>query len=306
MDQYETPILLLAFNKPRTTQIVFNKIREIKPKNLFISIDGPREDNPTDLKNINEVKDILKVDWPCKLRTHYGKKNLGCKEGIINAIDWFFDNVDAGIILEDDCVPNKSFFIFCKEMLEKYKDDERIMQIAGSNLQRGWKRDKYSYYFSKIPYIWGWATWRRAWKKYDPNTLIYPEILKKGYLKDIYPHFFERLPVKKGFDLVHFKKFKVWDHQWVFNVLANSGLVITPNENLIQNIGMESGATNMTSFDRERSLPTKELKFPLLHPPFMIHDVKADRRVLNWMLKQKIRNTLLRKTGLMALFSFKS
>ena len=190
--------------------------------------------------------------------------------------------------------------------MEKYHDDDRIMHIAGSNGQRGWKRDKYSYYFSKCPFTWGWATWRRAWKKYDINMKVYPKIKEKDYLSDIYQNKYERMVVKSGFDIVFSKKLLVWDHQWVFNLVSNNGLAIIPNENLIRNIGVESGATHMTVLDKERSLPTKELKFSLKHPPFMIHDVKSDNRLFHWMFRQKIRNVVLRKTGLLRFFRFKN
>ncbi len=303
-DSLVTPVLLIAFNKPDTTKKVFDKIRKAKPQKLFIAIDGPRND--VEKEKVEEVKKIVsKIDWECDVQKLFRDKNRGLKEGYAEILDWFFENAEEGIILEDDCVPNPSFFMFCQELLEKYRYDDRIMHIAGSNCQRGWKRDKdYSYYFSRVPYTWGWATWRRAWKTYDLNLKSYPELLRKKYINDLYPSFFERQVLKSNFNSIYYQGLKVWDVQWVFNLVVNNGLAIIPNENLIQNIGMVEGASDMTHLDKERSLPTEELKFPLNHPPFMICDLKSDNRLFKWSFKQKIRNTLLRRLGIMKFFKF--
>ncbi|MBR9706748.1 nucleotide-diphospho-sugar transferase [Candidatus Pacearchaeota archaeon] len=302
--QLKTPILVLAFIRPELTEKLFESIRRVRPLKLFVAIDGPRNENDKPL--VDEVKKIFtKIDWPCQLKTFYKETNKGLKGGYIDTLDWFFSHVEDGIILEDDCIPNNSFYWFCQELLEKYKHDDRIMQIAGSNCQRGWKRDNYSYYFSKSPYTWGWATWRRAWKTYSADMKGYKEFKDKGYLKDVYPNFLERMVLKSNFKHI-INGFQVWDPQWVYNIIYNNGLVIIPNENLITNIGMSSNASNMTYLDKKRSLPTKELSFPLKHPPFMVADRESDDRLFAWSFKQKIINTFLRKTKLMHFFRFKN
>lgn len=305
---FDVPILFIVFNRPSTTRIVFEQIRKMKPKELFISADGPRKNKIGEKEKCEEVRKIFEgIDWPCKVHKLFRKENFGCKMAESSAITWFFDNVKEGIILEDDDLPNKSFFLFCKEMLEKYRDDERIMNISGSNFQRGWKRDKdYSYYFSKQPHIWGFATWKRAWDKYDLNTKLYPEIKSKGYFSDIFESVSEKKVLERNLDSTFYNKFNTWDYQWVFAVVINNGLSIIPNENLIRNIGAGSSAVHTTStFDKEFSLPTKELKFPLNHPPFVILDKKSDNRYFRWLFLKKIRNTILRKTGLIFFFKFK-
>jgi len=305
-NQFKTPVLFIIFNKPETTERVFEAIRAMKPKHLFIAADGLRKGNEQDKINCPKVREIIKkVDWPCNLKTLFQKENLGCKKGEVAAMDWFFNNVEYGIVLEDDALPSKSFFKFCEELLKKYKDDERVMHISGGNFQRGFKRNDYSYYFSKHVLIWGWASWKRAWKKYDINVKLYPQIKKQGLLKDLYPNFFERMNMKNSLDLIYYKNFDTWDFQWSFSVLVHGGFSIIPNENLVQNIGMVSGATHMTSFDKERSLSTKEMHFPLKHPPFMIQDKKLDNRYFRWMTIKKLRNFFLRKTGLIKLFKIK-
>ncbi len=304
--QFQTPVLFIVFNKPESTKLVFEEIKKAKPKHLYIAADAPRKNNEKDKFACTEVQKIIKnVDWPCNVKYLLRKENLGCKIAESSAMDWFFENVEEGIILEDDCLPDQSFFKFCSELLEKYRYDERIMHISGNNFQRGFKRDSYSYYFSKYCYIWGWATWRRAWEKYDVNIKIYPELKKLGYLKNLYPNIIERLNHKSSLDLCYYKNFNTWDFQWNFSVLANNGLSIVPNKNLVQNIGMISGATHMTSFDKERSLKAETMGFPLVHPNFMVQNEKLDKRYFRWTLFKKVRNFLLRKTGLIKIFRIK-
>jgi len=304
--QFETPVLFIVFNKPESTKLVFEEIRKAKPKYLYVAADGPRKNNEKDKSACAEVQKIIKnVDWPCEVKYLLRKENLGCRIAESSAMDWFFKNVEEGIILEDDCLPHPSFFRFCAELLEKYRDDERIMQIGGGNFQRGFKRGNYSYYFSNHCYIWGWASWKRAWKKYDVDLKLYPEIKKLGYLKELYPNYLERLSKKSALELCHYKKFDTWDYQWSFALAINNGLSIIPNKNLVQNIGMISGATHMTSFDKERSLTSERLDFPLVHPPFVISDKKLDKRDFRWMLLKRIRNFFLRKTGLIKIFKIK-
>jgi len=182
----KVPVLFLIFNRSDTTQLVFNEIRKAQPAQLFIAADGPRKDRPEDIENCRKVREIIRqVDWDCSVSTLFRDENLGCKRGVSSAIDWFFSHVDEGIILEDDCVPDPSFFPFCQELLERYRDDERIMVISGDNLQFGRRKSQYSYYFSRCFHLWGWATWKRAWDNYDIKMELWPKIKETGRLKDI-------------------------------------------------------------------------------------------------------------------------
>ena len=300
---FDKPILFAAFNRPEPTKKVFAEIKKIKPKKLFITIDGPRNDE--EKKKVDEVKKIVSdIDWPCKVKTLFRDKNLGCKS-VVLAISWFFDQVEEGIIIEDDCLPTPDFFKFCSELLDKYKNDERIMHIAGYNFQRGWKRDEYSYYFSNYPYMWGWATWRRAWKKYDIHMKNYSLIKNKGYLSDIYPTKIEEKLIEYYLDFSHSKDphNTRWDNQWIFSIISNNSLSIVPNYNLVQNIGFEKDSTHIKpDVDAYLSMPIQKIKFPLTHPPFVIRDRIADKRYVFWLLKNKIKAILLFKTGLYKLF----
>ena len=161
---FETPILFITFNRPDTTKRVFEAIKKIKPKKLFISADGPRENKVGEKQKCLTVRSIFdNIDWDCEVKTLFQEKNLGCKIAATTAVTWFFQSVEEGIIIEDDCLPNKSFFLFCQKMLATYRKHEAIMHISGTNFQFGNKRGEASYYFSRCIHMWGWATWRRAW-----------------------------------------------------------------------------------------------------------------------------------------------
>ena len=185
--QLETPVMLIAFNRIKTTKKVFEQIKIARPKKFFVHIDGPRNDE--ERKTVEEVKKIVSnITWPCEFKTFFREKNKGITS-ILDAYDWFMENAGEGIILEDDSIPSQDFFKFCSEMLEKYRDDEKIMYVTGCNFQRGWKNKNDSYYFSKYPYTYGFAFWKRSWKKYDYKMKNYPELIKSNSLKKIFPNF---------------------------------------------------------------------------------------------------------------------
>ncbi|MFA5953747.1 MAG: hypothetical protein WC812_04095 [Candidatus Pacearchaeota archaeon] len=289
-----TPILLIAFNRPDLVKKVFEEIKKAKPKKLFVSVDGPR--NNEEKIKVDEVKKIVSnVDWPCKLNKRFQDKNLGIIGGALGAIDWFFENVEEGIILEDDAIPNQDFFKFCSELLKKYRNDEKIMQINGCNFQRGWKREKYSYYFSKYAHTYGWATWRRARRKYDSKMQFYLELKKKKYFSDIFPNKIERKYILHIMDDAYFKIPEAIDTRWVYSVLINDGLCITPNENLVQNIGFGKDATHTKKSDSFFSIPTNNLSFPLIHPQFIIRDRLSDERYAKWLFKNRVKKFIIKR-----------
>lgn len=231
-----TAILFIVFNRPETTRQVFEAIRKAQPKQLFVAADGPRPEKVGERERCEESRRIAtSVDWDCQVKTLFRSENRGCGLGPSEAITWFFNEVEQGIILEDDCLPNLAFFKFCNDLLFYYKENERVMHISGSNIQQGIIRNKSSYYFSRIPHMWGWAAWRRSWEKYtyNPSFDFQGNLYKEQYWKTIY-------------DKICSGELKtVWDYQWVFTILKNDGLAITPNVNMIKNIGFEEGATHV-------------------------------------------------------------
>ena len=286
-----TPILFLIFNRPDTTIKVFEKIREIQPRRLFVSADGPRAGKLGERQKCEEARHIVKnIDWKCEIKTHYSDTNLGCGIGVSSGINWFFKNVQEGIILEDDCLPDLTFFQFCATLLDYYRNDDRVMHIGGVNFQDDIVRGDGAYYFSKLNHIWGWATWKRAWEKYDMNISKYPQLLERHLLSAVCESPSMRKYWKKNFDLVYKKEKDTWDLQWQFALFINNGLAILPNKNLISNIGFDQNATH--TIDNLNSLsnrPTTSLDI-ITHPLFMIPDHQADfYSVKKYMNPNKIK-----------------
>lgn len=266
---FGTPVLLIMFNRPDLTQRVFDQIRKVKPQFLFIAADGPRPNVPGDIEKCAATREIVRqIDWNCELKTLFREHNRGCGYGPAEAITWFFDHAEHGIVLEDDCLPDQSFFFFCSELLLKYKDDERISMIGGMNPVGNWKFTRSSYLFSKIGFSWGWASWRRAWKYFDYTASVWRE---KDAMKRVetflghrsyYRHFVSE------FDM-YFQEVRddVWDFQWLLSRLVMGGYTILPRENLISNIGYGKNATH--TFDPNTSManvPARSIGFPLRAP----------------------------------------
>ena len=284
-----TPVVLLGFNRPAETGRVFAAIREARPPRLLIVADGPRADRPDDGPLCAEVRRIVEqVDWPCEVQHNYSGINLGCRQRVASGLDWVFEQVEEAIILEDDCLPHPSFFRFCEELLSKYRHDERIMMISGDNFQFGINRTSYSYYFSRYSHIWGWASWRRSWEKYDILMKLWPEIRDGGWLHDV---FIRNNVIKyweKSFEDTYNGLIDTWDHQFTFACIVNNGLSIVPNMNLVSNIGFNFGATRTKSKCRFSDMRTEEMLFPLVHPHHIIRNAKADKYTENLQFTSSI------------------
>lgn len=306
MPLFETPILFIIYNRPDTTSQVFESIRQIKPKYLYIAADGPRKYKPGDPERCKKARDIIsKVDWACEVKTLFRDKNLGCGKGVSGAITWFFDNVEEGIILEDDCVPNMEFFRFCKDMLSRYKLNPAIVSVAGSNFQNGLKRGDASYYFSTHNRIWGWATWKRTWEQYD---FFLNNIEEKDFLQILKSLF--KLKKEREYWLDVFKCTKdgqidTWDFQFMFLLWKLRGLTVTPNVNLVSNIGDGDEATHTTWGKDNLNLYIQTCNiYPINHPATIQRNRKADeyyflkfinpKSSIGDRLRRKIKKFLIR------------
>jgi len=292
--QLTTPIVFIIFNRPSTTQKVFEEIRKAKPAKLMVIADGPRWDMVGEAKNCTAARAIVEqVDWDCEVLKNYSDVNLGIGKRVASGLDWVFSLVEEAIILEDDCLPHQDMFRFFQEMLELYRDDARIMAISGTNYQFGRCRMEYSYHFSRYAQQWGWATWRRGWKYYDFEMKLWPEFHENRYLLDVFGHI--TASYKHGqhhYQLLEgvrdstywYDKFEAayngvtdtWYYPFLFACLIQYGLIITPNVNLVSNIGFGPEATNCTTITELANVPVISMEFPLKHPPFIIRDVWAD------------------------------
>ena len=274
-----TPVLFLSFNRPDLTAQVFEAIRTASPSRLYVAGDGPRESHHTELSQIEQARLVATaVDWDCELHTLFRERNLGCRLGVSTAIDWFFEQEEEGIVLEDDCVPSQSFFRYCEELLDRYRDDKRIMCISGDNFQQGRAVTPYSYYFSKYNHCWGWASWRRAWAQYDRNMLYWPEFRDSRCLdawsdgSKAYTRYWMDI-----FNTAAAGKVDTWDYQWTFSCWAQNGLTCLPRRNLVKNIGFDGRATHTkNSGGWLELLEAEELEFPLAHPNHVVRNVAAD------------------------------
>lgn len=283
---FKTPVLLISWRRPKKTLMVIKKIQQVKPLKLYLACDGVDLNDKNSHKNVQETREILNnnINWDCEIKKLYRDKNLGCKIGVSDAISWFFSNEEEGIILEDDCIPHLDFFHLSSVLLEKYRHDKRIWSITAHNQQEGKKHGTGSYYYSRYAHCWGWATWRRCWKEYDPDIKKWPEIKKNKILKNVFDNKRQFKYWEKIFDNIYYhSKPNTWDYQWSYTCFLNSGLTIIPNINLINNIGFDSNATH-TIKGRSKT-NNSELNFinsgifPLIHPPQIIRSKSADLKV---------------------------
>ena len=276
-----TPVGFLIFNRPDLTEQVFAAIAQAKPKKLFVIADGPR--SPEEAEKCEKARSVIqKVDWDCELLTDFSDTNLGCGRREASGFDWVFSQVEEAIFLEDDTLPNPSFFNFCQTMLERYRDDERIMHINGDN-SCNQNRTEYSYYISKYMHGWGWASWRRAWHHYDYYMKTWPEFKRAGLLKFICEDPYEQKYWTDIFDQMHAdpQVIDTWDYQWTYACWSQNGSVITPNTNLVSNLGFNREDAAHTVGDSPLSRLAITDIAQVTHPPFIVKHQDADAYTFN-------------------------
>lgn len=290
----KTPIVLIIFNRPECVRRVLDTISLEKPSQLFIVADGPREGNHSDVEKCAAARKVVtdwEIDWECDIKTKFSDINLGCAKGPASGIDWAFESVEEVIILEDDCIPNRSFFQFCESMLERYRHDDRIMNISGSTNRTDSIDTPYSYCYSNFPSIWGWATWKRAWSRFDIAVKAWPELKKTSWIEEKLKFDFLSNYFRDEFDLAYEKEGDtgVWDHQWNFSIWSNNGICIFPKHNLVSNIGFgPDGTHTFREDDFLASKPTVELDFPLNHPPEVVIDEQRDDLYVDEVYKRQL------------------
>lgn len=301
MEKYkvDVPVLLIFFTRDDTFAKVFEKVREAKPSKLFLACDGPRANRPDDVEKIEKCKAIASnIDWECEVYTNYSDVNLGCGVRPQSAIGWALSIVDRIVILEDDCVPELSFFDYMAELLERYKDDERVGMVSGLNHLKTWDCGGYDYCFTKNGAIWGWGTWSRVWKEYDYtishfNNEYTKKLLHNSFRNKNAAEVRERTWTSTVDRLNKGENISYWDVQFGFLKHVNSYFAIVPRNNLIYNIGVGADSTHAIGVTQSswkkgtlHFIPTAEIEQPLKHPPYVLQDVEYDMIVDKYWLGQ--------------------
>ncbi|MGA2915472.1 MAG: glycosyltransferase family 2 protein [Sedimentisphaerales bacterium] len=287
-----TPVASVVFNRYDKAMQIFERIKQVKPSKFYIIADGPRPGHPTDAENCKKARSVFeKIDWDCQVFKNFAETNLGCGPRLFTGFSWVFQQEERAIILEDDCVPDLSFFPYCDELLEKYKEDERIMLISGSNINTVWQKGEYSYHFAKFGGIHGWASWRRAWQKVDLDITLWQDLRTKQLLKGRLGawHFYF---LSKIYDRLvnHSKNVHTWDYQFDFARFVNSGLAVVPSSNLVTNVGFGEDSTHTKDKNaKAANLKIVPLKFPLVHPPVVVEDSEYDKLVVSILFPKTLR-----------------
>ena len=275
----KSAVLFLIFNRPDTTSVAFERIREVQPPKLYIAADGPRANKDGDAEKCARTRDVVRnIDWECEVKTLFRDTNLGCGKGVSSAITWFFENEEEGIIIEDDIIPHPDFFKYCDEMLERYRHDARIQLIAGRNAFYEGYNSEYSYYMSSLFHIWGWASWRRVWETYEFDTkkLSLDEFMMKLRKRGL-PHstlkFWNHI-----FKMMQAGKCDTWDYQLYINQILNDRYTIIPYVNMTENIGFNSKDATHTAEENTKEMQHRGYSpYPLKFLPYFSVNIDADK-----------------------------
>lgn len=304
------PILLIAFNRPELTRRALAEIRQQRPGRLYFAVDGPRDpsEHPRDVARCKETRELAAtVDWPCEVFTRFSDHNQGCGRGASNAIGWFFERVESGIVLEDDCLPDKSFFPYCAELLERFRDRPEVMHICGNNfgspLIPGACRGA-SYGYGRFAQVWGWASWARAWQHFRFNVTTEVEDFGHFNIRGV-DRILRRVHQTRVRSTTGPARLDSWGYPWQFAVLRNGGVCVVPSTNLISNLGFGEDATHTVNADAAAAcIPLEQLSFPLIHPPAIADNPAINRIYAAHMLgdakrhrRKKFKAWLRRITG---------
>jgi hypothetical protein len=289
------PVLLLVCDRPTLTRRVFERIREAQPRQLYVAADGPRGDDPEATRLSEEARAVARhADWDCEVHTLLRERNLGCRPAVSSGITWFFDNVEEGIVLEDDCLPHPTFFRFCAELLKRYRNDERVMGIGGNSFRETDEAESYT--FSAYNQIWGWATWRRAWDHYDGALSVWLRLRETGWLEGFLG---DRAAVRfwrAVFDREIRGEIDTWDFAWTFACWVQHGLTVHPAVNLVSNIGFDAQATHTSNVASPlAAVPAEAMRFPLVHPEGALRDYEADRFTAEHVHRVRLRTSRWRR-----------
>lgn len=276
------PVLVLAYRRPDLVAEVMRAIAQAKPRKLFLACDGPHPDRPGEVALVAATRSAMEaaITWDCEVHTRYSETNQGCRRGVEGAISWFFDHVDEGIILEDDCIPHADFFPYCAELLDRYREDPRVTHISGdAALPHPAAGSGASYVFSAEALVWGWATWRSAWERYDSDLHLWQQMRSDPAASR---RMFGSRPAALWWSRVLDRLLlegrpDSWAYRWSFSVMATRGVCIIPAVNLVSNVGFREDSTHTFSPGSVRAHGQVQPILPLRHPAGIIVDRRSDR-----------------------------
>jgi hypothetical protein len=298
---FEVPVLILGHARPATTAQVIESLRSVSPERVYLAVDGARSEVEGETEKVRLVQESMMegIDWPCRVETMFREENLGIREGITESITWFFENEEMGIILEDDCLPDSSFFPYCEELLEKYRDDERVMHIGGACYFDP-PKTPHSYFFSKYPQVWGWAGWAKSWERNKVDLGTFDQEFPN--LSGLFQGSEERAYWERIIERVLDGRIASWDYFWAMAIWRSGGVAINPTSNLVRNLGFSSDATNTSLWKDYRGLRKRE-SVPigcLNHPPAVEIDDRLDYQLfLDCYRKPPLLRRLIGSVGVM-------
>ena len=292
MQSLSTPIAFIIYNRPDLTARTFEAIRNIQPKQLFLIADGPNSNRDDDARLCQQTRIAVKtgIDWDCDVRENYAEHNLGCRQRVSSGLTWVFQHVERAIILEDDCLPDPTFFPYCEQLLDLYAKNNRVMTIGGTNLLGTRIKTQYSYYYSGHFSGWGWATWHRAWQHYDDTMKEWPQIRDSDQFKKFTYSCTAHKTYRLFFDLTYQRRIDTWDYVFNVSLIKSQGLHIVPRMNLISNIGFGPNATHTRNTKSNRNnLPRIPLSFPLRHPAQITTEPNISKRLETARLRDSLK-----------------
>lgn len=299
------PILFLTFNRPEHTRRTLARIRAAAPARLYVHCDGARDGKPGEAEQVKMVRQIIEtgIDWDCEVKTLYREQNFGLRAGVYDALNWFFQAEPFGIVLEDDCLPDLSFFDFCAGLLQRYADNEQIMHIGCSNLAERYTADmEESYVFSKFSFVWGWASWRRAWQRMSLELDGLEQFEAEGNIQNFIGDRAAQAYMLDKFRVTQRRENNSWAYAWFYSILKNNGLCVVPTLNLVQNTGVgDESATNTKGANKSAAIEAKSLRFPLRHPTDFTVNPDLEKRFFYTSQKTRFRLLIwfmLKKSGL--------
>lgn len=276
---FKVPIVLIFYKRVDTTEKVINSIRQVKPERVYLIADAPKQGYPEEKEKVKQTRLLVEkaIDWPCEIKRNYAEINMGCKKRVESGISWVFEQEEEAIIIEDDIVPSIDFYYFCQDMLERYRNNPEVLMVSGyKNVEYYQSKDQYL--FSAFSCIWGWATWRRAWKLYDKDLSTWKENKRKGTLKWLMK-FPSLLWVYWNIEYTYRKEIDAWGFGWNYARYINRGLGVVPSVNMIENIGFNSEDATHTKGVKPRDFSYGEFSFPIKEIP-VIRDRKYDKEYI--------------------------